>query len=275
MAGMLIAPVEDGKIVETESQASLAKAKEKEKKSGYSKDTFLQLLVAEVQNQDPLQPTSNTEWVSQYATFSQLEAITNMSSSYDMSRATSLVGKSVVINAKDASGKTNTVEGKVDYVTYEGGKAFLSVNGGLYSLDDVYNVVDSGYMTAFNKVYEWSVKLNKLPAYASLTYQDADRVEEVYNEYDKMSDYEKSFVAGENSDKIKKLYERIQELKKIHAGSTGETKPENKEPAGTEGTKPENKEPAGTEEAKPEEKEPTETGGTESSETKTEEPEKP
>ena len=57
MAGNLIAPVEDGKIVETESQSSLKKANNKN--SMYSKDTFLQLLVAEVQNQDPLEPTSN------------------------------------------------------------------------------------------------------------------------------------------------------------------------------------------------------------------------
>lgn len=232
MASNLVAPVKDGKIQETESQSSLAKTKEK--KAGYSKDTFLQLLVAEVQNQDPLEPTSNTEWISQYATFSELEAMNNMSSSFDLSRASALVGKTVVLNTTNASGKTTVVQGKVDYVTYEGGQAYLSINGSTYSMDDLHDIVDTEYMAAFDKVYEWSVKLNKLPAYENVTYDDAEDVESVYNEYSKMSDYEKTFVASENADKIQKLYDRIQELKKIHEGEDGEdteTEPEETEKA--------------------------------------------
>ncbi|MBD5457230.1 MAG: flagellar hook capping protein [Lachnospiraceae bacterium] len=211
MAGTLIAPVKDGKIEETQSQSSLKKAKEEN--SAYSKDTFLKLLVAEVQNQDPLEPTSNTEWISQYATFSELEAMQNMSASFDLSRASTLVGKTVVLQTTSETGKVSTVQGKVDYVTYEGSKAYLSVNGSLYSIDDLHDVIDMDYMTAFDKVYDWSVKLNKLPAYENITLNDEEDVESLYNEYDKMSDYEKTFVANENAEKIKKLHERIEELK--------------------------------------------------------------
>ena len=213
MAGNLVAPVKDGKIQQTDSQTSLAKSKEK--KAGYSKDTFLQLLVAEVQNQDPLEPTSNTEWISQYATFSELEAMNNMSSSFDLSRASTLVGKTVVLNTTNEAGKIVTVQGKVDFVTYEGGQAYLSINGSTYSMDDLHDIVDTEYMAAFDKVYDWSVKLNKLPAYENITLDDEEDVESVWGEYDKMSDYEKTFVAKENADKIGKLHERIGELKKI------------------------------------------------------------
>lgn len=260
MAGNLIAPVKDGQIQQTESQASLAQSKAK--KTGYDKDTFLQLLVAQVQNQDPLEPTSNTEWISQYATFSELEAMSNMSASFDLSRASTLVGKTVVLNTTNEAGKTITVQGKVDYVTYEGGQAYLSVNGSTYSMDDLYNIVDTEYMAAFDKVYDWSVKLNKLPAYENITYDDAEEVEGVWNEYDKMTDYEKSFVAKENADKIKKLHERIEELKKLHEGNEEENKPEETKPE--EGNKPEETKPEEgnkPEETKPEEgKEPEETG---------------
>ncbi len=38
-----------------------------------SKDTFLQLLVAQMRNQDPLQPTDSVQYVSQLAQFSSLE----------------------------------------------------------------------------------------------------------------------------------------------------------------------------------------------------------
>ncbi len=36
-------------------------------------ETFLNLLVAEMTNQDPLEPTSNTEFITQMAQFSQLQ----------------------------------------------------------------------------------------------------------------------------------------------------------------------------------------------------------
>lgn len=230
MAGNLVAPVKDGQIQQTDSQTSLAKAKEK--KTGYSKDTFLQLLVAEVQNQDPLEPTSNTEWISQYATFSELEAMNNMSSAFDLSRASALVGKTVVINPPDGA----PVQGKVDYVTYEGGQAYLSINGSVYSMDDLHDVVDTEYMAAFDKVYDWSVKLNKLPAYENITLNDEEDVESVWNEYDKMSDYEKTFVAKENADKIKKLHERIEELRKIREENEKAKEPEEPEEEEAAGT---------------------------------------
>ena len=49
------AVVENGKIVETASQSSIKKAAGK---SGMDKDAFLQLLVAQMKYQDPLEPIS-------------------------------------------------------------------------------------------------------------------------------------------------------------------------------------------------------------------------
>lgn len=214
MAGNLIAPVEDGKIVETASQSSLAKKTGSD--SMYSKETFLQLLVAEVQNQDPLEPTSNTEWISQYATFSELEAMQNMGASFELSRASSLVGQTVVIETTNSSGVSSTIQGKVDYVTYEAGKAYVSVNGSMYSLEDVTNIIDTSYLNAFDKVYEWSVELNKLPSLANVSWEDVENIESLYKQYTDMSDYEKSFVATENSDKIQEYYDKAQDVRAIH-----------------------------------------------------------
>jgi flagellar basal-body rod modification protein FlgD len=42
---------------------------------------FLQLLVAQLQNQDPTQPMDSTTFVTQLAQFQQLEATTNMGTS--------------------------------------------------------------------------------------------------------------------------------------------------------------------------------------------------
>ena len=44
-----------------------------------SEDMFLQLLVAQLQNQDPLNPADGTQFLTQLAQFSQLEQSVNMS----------------------------------------------------------------------------------------------------------------------------------------------------------------------------------------------------
>jgi len=44
------------------------------------KDQFMTLLVTQLKNQDPLNPESNAEFVSQLATFSSLEKLTSIES---------------------------------------------------------------------------------------------------------------------------------------------------------------------------------------------------
>ena len=127
----LVAPVENGKIVETASHTSVSKAAKSS--SGMDKEAFLQLLVAQMKYQDPLEPTSNTEYIAQYAQFSQVEQMQNMSNSMDLQRASSLVGKEVYIKTTTSSGDTKLVQGKVDYVSYENNKAYLYINEKKYS----------------------------------------------------------------------------------------------------------------------------------------------
>lgn len=71
------------------------------------KDAFLKLLVTQLQNQDPLNPTDNTEFVAQLAQFSSLEGIQNLNNSFGSMKggidalsqfgSTSLIGKNAKV----------------------------------------------------------------------------------------------------------------------------------------------------------------------------------
>ena len=71
------------------------------------KDAFLQLLVTQLKNQNPLDPQDNSAFVSQLAQFSSLEGITTLNDSVtaiagnykstQALQASSLVGRSVIV----------------------------------------------------------------------------------------------------------------------------------------------------------------------------------
>ena len=208
-----IAQIKDGKIVESTTASSLAK---KTKKSGSTmdKEAFLKLLVAQMKYQDPLEPTSNTEFVSQYAQFSSLEQMQNMSATLELSRASTLVGQTVSVNTTDSTGKSTTIQGVVDYVVYENNKAYVSIGGELYSLDDVYGVANQQYLDAYDKALAFGVAMNKLPSYENLTLDDKEDVDKLKEIYDGMSNYEKTFVAKDFTDKLDRYVKRIEELVK-------------------------------------------------------------
>lgn len=205
--------VENGKFVESNSAASLADAVNKSAKgNSLDKDAFLQLLVAQMKYQDPLEPTSNTEYISQYATFSELEQMQNMSASMDLFRASALVGQTVLLNIRDSQGRLTQVQGPVDFVTYENNKAYLSIRGELYSMDDLATVADPKYLEAYKLAAEWLNIFNKLPAMSNLSITDREKVEQLNEMYEKMTDYQKEFLTDEEVDTMKKYVDKMKDL---------------------------------------------------------------
>ncbi len=137
----LIKPVKNGVIEQANRTSTESKAKNE-----LGKDAFLQLLVTQMKYQDPLNPSSNTEYIAQLATFSQLEQMQNISAMTSTSQALSLVGKNVIVKTKSDSGAINYISGKVDFVNMSSGKARISINGNLYSIDDLDSVIDETYI---------------------------------------------------------------------------------------------------------------------------------
>lgn len=212
----VIQEVKDGKFVDNTSASSLTKDKvSKTGNSSLDKDAFLQLLVAQMKYQDPLEPTSNTEYISQFATFSELEQMQNMSATLELSRASSLVGQTVLMRVTDSSGREKIVQGNVDYIIYENGKAYLSIGGEPYSLDDLDRVVDKKYLEAYTKGAEFLNIYRKLPQIGILSISDKENVEKMKEIFDSMDDYQKSFLTDEEIETAKKYFEKMEEIVKL------------------------------------------------------------
>lgn len=211
----LLAPVENGKIVETGTTS----ASNTTSNNSMDKEAFLKLLVAQMQYQDPLEPTSNTEYISQYAQFSQVESLQNMAGSMDLQRAGSLVGKMVYVQTTNSEGETGYVMGKVDYVTFEGGKAYVYINEKRYALEDVQTVLDGDYYDAYNLAMQLVLGINQLPSIGALDLTDGETVDKLNEIYQNMNDYQKSFVAKEKVDALLAYVEKMAELRKLAEGN--------------------------------------------------------
>ncbi len=206
------AGVKEGKLVETASAASTTSKATNGKTM--DKDAFLQLLVAQMKYQDPLEPTSNTEYISQYATFSELEQMQNMSASLELSRASSFVGQTVTIRTTMTNGEIKEIEGKVDYVVFENNKALVSVNGELYSSGDIYATVDTEYKTAFDLATAFAKAMNSLPSVENITLDDADVINNLKDGFNNMSGYQQTFIANDYIEKLTNYVTRLDALQK-------------------------------------------------------------
>jgi len=131
------------------------------------KDAFLQLLVTQLKNQNPLDPQDNTAFVAQLAQFSSLEGITTLNDtvtslsgglqSSQALQASSLVGRSVIVQTGEA------------YVDPSSGKPF---NGTVVVKDadsrptitikdadgEVVRTIDLGVQKAGNVDFTWDGK---------------------------------------------------------------------------------------------------------------------
>lgn len=106
-----------------------------------STDTFFSLLMAEMSNQDPLEPTSNTEFVSQMAQFTALQAQQD-NLKYSMSNyAAGLVGKTLTMNAQSDDG--TLLSGVCTGVNISGSDVKVVVDGKQYDLSAVKAISDT------------------------------------------------------------------------------------------------------------------------------------
>lgn len=222
----LVAPIVDGELqTRTDSSDSLKKANNNPNE--VSSDMFLTLLVAEMQNQDPLEPTSNTEWVSQYATFTQVEQMNEVTASMDLVRANGLVGQEVIVKVTSQStGETSYKRGNVDYVLVENGEPLLVIDENKYSIDDLDTIASNQYFGAYDKYSEFVMKMGSIPDSTVLTKSHQGLVKSVYELYSGLSEYEREYVDKFAPDEVLKYKNCVAKMETLGVSLKEEAEPE-------------------------------------------------
>jgi flagellar basal-body rod modification protein FlgD len=106
---------------------------------------FLQLLVAQLKNQDPMQPMDNTQFVAELAQFSSLEALQQIESNQEsslgsqlLSQAMGLLGHKVTAKGSNGSPVTATVQG----IQMKNSDVLLDLGSTTVHLSDVQEITN-------------------------------------------------------------------------------------------------------------------------------------
>lgn len=150
--------------------------------SALGKDEFLQLLVTQMQYQDPLNPTSDTEFIAQMAQFSSLEQMQNLNNNFSIYKAYELVGKEV-------SGTVNgtVIEGVVDAVRNQSNGQYAVIGDSLVSIDKITKVKNNTEMSS--DLLERMDNDTELLTYMATFLADmVDKVDKINTKLDNLSD---------------------------------------------------------------------------------------
>lgn len=108
---------------------------------------FLQLLTTQLQNQDPLNPVSSTDFASQLAQLSTLSGVQQLNTSFQqmiqlqqLGQGAALVGKTVVYGQP---GSTTSGQGVVTGININAGQLQLQVGGKTVTSDQITGIIQT------------------------------------------------------------------------------------------------------------------------------------
>ena len=113
------------------------------RKTQLGKNDFLNLLAAQMQYQNPLEPMSDTDFIAQLAQFSALEQMEAMSTAMIAMQAYNMVGKLVSANnVLCDDGITRNIDGYVQFVVQREGAYFAKVGEYLVPVSRITDIFD-------------------------------------------------------------------------------------------------------------------------------------
>ncbi len=115
--------------------------------SRLSEQDFLMLLVAQLRNQNPMEPQSDTDFVTQLSQFDQVASLKKLNDTLTDLTSLSLLGQASGMLGREVSatleGEEEPIVGLVESVQINGDEALLVVNGRLIPVQAVQAVRDA------------------------------------------------------------------------------------------------------------------------------------
>ncbi|MFA7672255.1 MAG: flagellar hook capping FlgD N-terminal domain-containing protein [Clostridia bacterium] len=106
-------------------------------------EDFLQILVSQMQNQNPMEPMDDFEYMSQITQFSMLDSVDGIYSQISGLKALDYIGKNVIGSyMNDSSTTTQYIEGLVQSITIQDDSVILNLEDGSLYMDNVLNVYE-------------------------------------------------------------------------------------------------------------------------------------
>ncbi|MEI7473249.1 MAG: flagellar hook capping FlgD N-terminal domain-containing protein [bacterium] len=129
-------------ITNNTKMVNAEKAKTRMGSSNMDQDAFLQLLMQQMQNQDPMEPTKNEQFIQQTAQFTQISELQklnkNQNSSNQIMQASALIGKEVTMT--DPDNPNSTIKGVVSEAQIDSKGANLLINNKAYPMNLVQSI---------------------------------------------------------------------------------------------------------------------------------------
>jgi flagellar basal-body rod modification protein FlgD len=116
-------------IATVSKKSSIYNTQSFEEKSKLGKDDFLRILTTQLANQDPSSPLQDKDFIAQMATFSSLEQLTNLNSTFSkftslqMGQHASVIGKEISWVSNDSVKMNGIVKG----ISIQEGSYFYNV----------------------------------------------------------------------------------------------------------------------------------------------------
>lgn len=107
-----------------------------------SMEDFLTLMVAQLKNQDFMNPVDDTQYVTQLAQISTMQQMEEMAYNAKSSYVASLVGKNVSAAKFTVSGELKKADGVVEKISLLDGKFVIYVDGEAFSMDEIMEIKD-------------------------------------------------------------------------------------------------------------------------------------
>jgi flagellar basal-body rod modification protein FlgD len=130
--------------IDTSTYNSGSKMQTRKVSSELGKDDFLKLLTTQLQNQDPMNPMEDMDFIGQMAQFSSLEQMLNLGKSVEtiannqnansISQAMLYLGTTITAKTPEME---EAVTGVVEMVGFDSGVPYLKVGNDAFTLSDI------------------------------------------------------------------------------------------------------------------------------------------